>query len=338
MSVSNSLSILKTALFLLVIGIIIYGCENRNTTTSLKSSIEKRSQLKLDDEPIIPLPTVTLDSNKVLLGKKLFFDKRLSKDNTISCSSCHDLSKGGADGLKVPIGIDNQKGVINAPSVFNAAYNFRQFWNGRAKTLEDQIDGPIHSSIEMGTNWDEITSKLKLDNSYVNHFKEVGYPFINKEAIKSALSYYQKSLTSPSRFDRYLKGEIGAITSTEKSGYQLFKQYGCSSCHQGINVGGNTFAKFGIIDNYFENRGNITNVDRGRFNATGRETDMFVFKVPSLRNVALTSPYFHDGSVDDLEEAVNVMARYQLGRSIPDEDVKKIVAFLNALTGENFEE
>ncbi len=287
-------------------------------------------------EPIQPLPLrVALNPDKVTLGQMLFFDARLSRDNTIACVTCHDLSRGGADGKPVATGIGGAKGEINTLSVFNAAYHLAWFWDGRATTLTDQVDGPIHNPKEMGVTWNALVQKLKQVNEYQRRFNIFYENGITEENIKDAIVTFEKSLITPNaRFDRYLRGETDAIDANEKHGYQLFKDYGCIACHQGMNIGGNMFQIFGVAKNYFENRSNITRADMGRFNVTGREEDRHMFRVPSLRNVALTAPYFHDGSRGSLEQAVQAMAEFQLGRTISDTDVALIVGFLNTLTGE----
>jgi cytochrome c peroxidase len=286
-------------------------------------------------EPIKPLPlTVKLNPDKVALGEQLFNDKRLSHDNTVACVSCHDLQKGGTDRLPHSLGINNAEGDINAPTVFNSSFNFRQFWDGRAATLEEQIEGPVHNPKEMGSHWQEIIGKLKKEAAYLKAFKALYADGINAKNIKDAIATFERSLITPNApFDQYLRGDETALTDEEKQGYALFKQYGCVACHQGINIGGNMYQVFGVLNNYFEKRGNITKADLGRFNVTAQEYDRHKFKVPSLRNVALTAPYFHDGSADTLEKAVDVMAKYQLGRKIPKKEKRLIVQFLKTLTG-----
>ncbi len=290
-------------------------------------------------EPITPLPqSIKLDKAKVDLGRMLFHDKRFSKDNTVSCASCHIISKGGVDNRAKSLGVKNRIGEVNAPTVYNADYNIAQFWDGRANALEDQVDGPTHKPIEMDSSWPEIVGKLKKDPKYVRLFKEIYNEPINPTNIKNAIATYERSLITPnSRFDRYLLGDKNALTPDELKGYQLFKSYGCIACHQGINIGGNMFQTFGVFGNYFEDRGNVTQADYGRYNVTGRKQDRFVFKVPSLRNVAITAPYFHDGSAKTLTDAVNIMAKYQLGRTLPKKDVELIVKFLQTLTGKHKE-
>ena len=289
------------------------------------------------DEPIKPIPAdVKLDARKVALGDKLFHDARLSRDNTVSCASCHDLAKGGVDGLPVSIGIGGAKGPINSPTVFNSGLNFRQFWDGRAASLEEQVAGPIHDPKEMGTTWAEVLGKLGKDEALVKQARQIYPDGLQAKNIADALAVFQRSLVTPNaRFDRHLRGEKNVLTVDELKGYQLFKSYGCVACHQGVNVGGNMFQTFGVMGDYFAKRGNPTAADLGRFNVTKKESDKHSFKVPSLRNVALTAPYFHDGSARTLNDAVDVMFRYQLGRAASAQDKELIVKFLHTLTGEH---
>ena len=292
-------------------------------------------QTVLAKEPISPIPlSIDLNQAKVGLGQQLFEDKRLSHDNTISCVSCHDLQKGGTDQLARSIGINNAKGDINSPTVFNSGFNFRQFWNGRSATLEEQVNGPIHHPKEMGSNWVEVISKLKKDQTYLKTFNALYPDGIQPQNIREAIAIFERSLITPNaRFDQYLRGDDTAINGDEKKGYTLFKRYGCIACHQGINIGGNLYQVFGILNDYFEKRGNITPADFGRFNVTGKEYDRYKFKVPSLRNVALTAPYFHDGFAKTLKEAIDIMAMHQLGRRIPKQEKQLIIKFLKTLTG-----
>ncbi len=286
--------------------------------------------------PIKPLPLdLDLDEEKVELGRELFHDTRLSKDDSISCATCHDLRKGGVDQLVHPIGIYSQKGELNVPTVFNSGFNFKQFWDGRADSLEEQVAVPIHGSKEMGSSWEEVVAKLSATTHYQQKFRAIYSDGIQADNIADAIAEFERSLVTPnSRFDQYLRGDDAVLSEQELKGYKKFKSFGCSSCHQGVNVGGNMYQTLGAMFNYFEARGNITKADFGRYNVTGREEDRYVFKVPSLRNVALTAPYFHDGSAKKLEDAVAIMAEYQLGIWLEPEDIEDIVAFLRTLTGE----
>lgn len=288
------------------------------------------------DEPILPLPlTVELDPARVALGEKLFNDPRLARNNALACASCHRLEQGGADGLPRSVTINGEPDVINAPTIFNRAYNFRQTWRGAFRTLEEQAEADLKNPRHAATTWEELLPKLGADAGYRAEFTRI-YGAVRKEHVLDAIATYERSLITPNApFDRYLRGDEQAISPEQKHGYALFKSYGCISCHQGTNVGGNLFQKFGLFEDYFKLRGGpITPADLGRFNDTGDERDRHVFRVPSLRNVAVTAPYFHDGSVERLDYAVKAMARVQLGRIPPPDDIRLIVAFLETLTGE----
>ncbi|NET33032.1 MAG: cytochrome-c peroxidase [Cyanothece sp. SIO1E1] len=289
------------------------------------------------NEPIQPIPLkIELDQAKVELGQKLFHDPQLSYDNSISCASCHNLATGGTDRLKTSIGVMGEAVAVNSPTVFNSGFNSKQFWNGRADTLEDQVDGPVLTAEEMGSHdWPSVINKLKQSSEYTTAFKQMYAEGITSDNIKDAIATFERSLYTPNApFDQYLRGDQEALTADEKEGYRLFKSYGCISCHQGMLVGGNMFQTFGTMGDYFGDRGEVTEADLGRFNVTGNERDRFVFKVPSLRNVLLTSPYFHDGSAETLDQAIKLMGQYQLGINLPQEDVDQIMFFLNSLTGE----
>jgi len=290
-------------------------------------------------EPISPLPLENInpaEQPKIDLGQLLFHDARFSKDNSVSCANCHDLGSGGDDNRAKSIGLGGTIGDINAPTIFNSGFNFRQFWNGRAKKLEDQIDGPIENPKELGSSWSEILTKLKNDNSLNAQFSKVYKDGLNEKNIKDAIAVFERTLTTPnSRFDRYLRGEKNILSEQEKTGYQHFKSFGCVACHQGVNIGGNMYQTMGVMGNYFKDRGTpVTDADLGRYTITKNEQDKYVFRVPSLRNVDLTSPYFHDGTVATLSEAVNVMAKYQLGRKLSTKENSAIVSFLKTLTGQ----
>jgi len=287
------------------------------------------------DEPLRALPaTIKLDERKVELGRRLFAEPRLARDNSVSCASCHDFSHGGADPRARSTGVGGAVGAANAPSVFNAGFNFRQLWNGSAASLEEFVDRLIKNPKVFDSAWPEVVGKLNHDGDFAAEFRAVYPDGITGKNIVDSIATFTRSLITPSRFDRYLRGDAAAISQEELQGYVKFKSYGCVACHQGMNVGGNMFQKFGVMGDYFQQRGNITPADLGRFNVTQREIDKYVFKVPSLRNVELTAPYFHDGSAPTLEAAVEVMFKYQLGRSAPPEDKALIVKFLKTLTGE----
>ena len=282
-------------------------------------------------ELITPIPqTVVYDHAKAALGKKLFFDTRLSLDNTISCASCHILSDGGDDNLPLSFGIKGQKGAVNAPTVLNAVFNFRQFWDGRAADLQEQAAGPIENPVEMGYSFDALIKRLQKTD-YKKQFAAIYEDGITKESITDAIAEYEKSLFTPNApFDRYLRGEEDALTTEQKEGYELFKSKGCIACHQGVNIGGNMYNKFGVFT-----ESNSSNL--GRYSVTHKEQDKYYFKVPTLRNIAQTAPYFHDARTSSLSVAVLLMAQYQLGRKITPQEVKKIVAFLHTLSAPNLQ-
>ncbi len=294
------------------------------------------SPLLDSNEPIQPIePLPDLAPQKVALGRKLFHDPQLSHDNSLACASCHNLKTGGTDRRARSIGINNSVGLINAPTVLNSGFNLSQFWDGRAPTLEKQIDEPIESQIEMGSSWPEVIGKLQSTPEYRQAFRQIYGHAIRKDDVKDSIAEFERSLATPnSRFDRYLLHEPNALTPREHQGYLLFKSFGCASCHQGVNVGGNMYQKLGVMAPYFTERGHITKADAGRFNVTGDPKDTYMFKVPSLRNVELTAPYFHDGNAPTLADAVRMMAKYQLGRSLSDQEVELIVDFLKTLTGD----
>ena len=297
---------------------------------------QKPIAITLSSGAIEPIPLVRkLDERKVDLGRKLFNEPKLSKDNTISCASCHHLDAGGADTKRFSLGINDAVGVVNTPTVFNSEFNFKMHWSGVVTTLEEQVDKPVYSERVMASSWPEIVSKLQKLPEYTSVFAKIYPDGLNSDNIKNAIATYERSLYTPNaRFDRFLRGEQNALTEEEKEGYRRFKAYGCVSCHQGINIGANLFQNFGLFGNYFEDRGNITKADLGRFNVTGNEEDRYKFRVSSLRNIEKTPPYFHDGTAETLEEAVMLMGKYQLGRQLSDQDIELIVKFLKTLTGE----
>lgn len=292
--------------------------------------------LKMDFGAVQPLPEqVELDPDKVELGDRLFHDVRLSNNDTIGCFSCHALNTAGVDNRARSLGVNGIEGDINAPTVFNSGFNSVQFWDGRAATLEEQIEGPVNNPKEMASSWPQVIAKLSADTTYPARFLSLYRDGITAANIKDAIATFERSLVTPNaRFDKYLRGDQGALSADEKRGFELFQSYGCSSCHQGVNLGGNMFEKMGLMGDYFADRGNPTKADMGRFNLNHSEHSMHEFRVPSLRNVARTAPYFHDGNARTLQQAVIIMAKYQLGRPIPLDDVNVIVSFLESLTGE----
>jgi len=290
----------------------------------------------LSDEPIQPVPlSLHQDPARAALGRQLFHDARLSANGAVSCASCHNPGQGGVDRRPLSAGFRGQLTAVNTPTVLNAALNFRQFWNGRAATLEAQIEQVVVNPVEMGSSWPEVVRRLQADAGYQRAFAAVYRDGVTQANIVNAIASYERTLITPNaRFDRYLRGEEQAITAAERAGYLKFKQYGCVACHQGVNVGGNMFQKLGVMNDYFAARGKLTPADQGRFLVTGSKDDLYVFKVPSLRNVAASAPYFHDASAATLEQAVDVMFKYQLGRVASKEDKAAIVLFLKTLSAE----
>jgi cytochrome c peroxidase len=284
------------------------------------------------DEPIEPIQPIKVTNPALVeLGGKLYFDTRLSKSGFISCNSCHNLSMGGTDNLKTSIGDRWQQGPINAPTVLNSSMNVAQFWDGRAKDLQAQAGGPIANPGEMASSHALAIEVLQSIPGYVAEFKTVfGSDKIDIEGVTKAIAAFEETLVTPnSRFDKWLKGDEKVLTKVELEGYELFKDSGCVACHNGPAVGGNSFQKMGVVEPYA-----ASIPAEGRVAVTGRDADRFSFKVPTLRNVELTYPYFHDGEAATLTQAVDTMARIQLGRSFTADENAKIVAFLKTLTGE----
>lgn len=283
-----------------------------------------------------PIPQkITFNKAKVELGKELFFDPILSKDGTIACVNCHILPGSGAESSSVSTGINNQKGPINSPTVLNARYNFKQFWDGRADSLYEQASGPITNPIEMGNSLENMLDTLKDSEHYQTAFKKT-YGSLTIDHVLDAIVEFEKTLITPNaKFDKFLRHEI-ALSPQETRGYELFQNKGCISCHNGINLGGSMFQKFGAIIDLNEIDTNISTnkTDLGRYNITKREQDKFVFKVPTLRNVALSAPYFHNATAKTLKEAIKTMAFHQLGVNINETEIQNIEVFLKTLTGE----
>ncbi len=292
---------------------------------------------KFANEPIWPIPQkVDVDAQKARLGSILYHHKALSGDGTVSCATCHPLDNAGTDSLQTSTGIRNQKGDINAPTVFNAVFNVKQFWDGRAKNLKEQAGGPPMNPVEMdGGSWDAIAKRLSKDSSFAEDFKKVYPQGFTEETITDAIAQFEKTLITPdSPFDRYLKGDDNAISAEAKKGYEIFKAANCSVCHAGQNIGGQTFEYMGLQGNYFKDRGNVGKInDTGLASATKDIRDERKFKTPTLRNIAHTAPYFHDGSTKDLKQATEIMAKYQTGVKLSQEDINNLVKFLESLSG-----
>jgi len=267
---------------------------------------------------------------KVTLGKMLFYEARLSKSGAISCSSCHSLATYGVDNRPSSIGHGFQVGGRNSPTVLNADFNLAQFWDGRAADLEAQAEGPILNPIEMAMP-DEASAVKRLSSipEYISAFKQA-FPeektALNYKNIARAIASFERTLITPAPIDAFLNGDGKALNTEAKEGAALFVDHGCIACHSGTGIGGGSYQKFGLIKPY-------ESKDAGRFDLTKKESDRAVFKVPTLRNVTHTYPYFHDGKVWDIHEAVKIMGQTQLGKDIPDDEIKKIVAFLDSFTG-----
>jgi cytochrome c peroxidase len=298
----------------------------------------KQAQALFQPIPLEPpaVKGVNATPPMVALGKDLYFDPRLSKSHNISCNTCHQIGLGGDDALSTSIGHNWQRGGRNAPTVLNAVFNVAQFWDGRAEDLKAQAGGPIQNPIEMGITHEHAIEMLKAIPGYAPLF-QAAFPDdkdpINMPNVVTAIAAFETTLTTPnSPFDKYLRGDQNALTPEQKAGLQLFISTGCASCHSGINIGGQMYAPFGVVER--PGADILPPDDKGRFAVTKSVSDQYVFRVPPLRNVELTMPYFHTGQVWDLTQAVGIMATDQLGKSLTDVDVDKIVAFLKSTTGE----
>lgn len=324
--------------------IILTGCGGESLQEVEVENIAESSELlqkaktlfgELPDVALNPENSIT--DEKVALGKTLYFDKRLSKDNTISCNSCHNLDTYGVDNLSFSPGNDGGLGGRNSPTVLNAALHISQFWDGRAKDVEEQAGGPILNPAEMAMpNENAVIDRLSKIEEYNNLFAKA-FPnekdpitYIN---IQKAIGAFERKLIVPSKFDDYLAGNENALNQQEKDGLETFTSVGCTACHSGNLLGGQLFQKFGLMSNYWEHT-KRKKIDEGKFEVTKNEADKYVFKTPSLRNIEKTYPYFHDGSVDRLEDAVNIMAKTQLNKELTQKETTDIVAFLKTLTGE----
>ena len=285
--------------------------------------------ISMAKEPITPIPkTILYNHTKAKIGKRLFFDPGLSKDGSIACVSCHS-TENGAEHTKVSRGINGSIGSKNAPTVFNSVFNFRQMWNGSDKNLKEQADGPINNPVEMGSSKKHVVQYVKSVQWYRKEFRTLyGDRDIKYEDILDAIAEFEKTLITPDcKFDKYLRGET-KLSEDEQKGYELFKKLGCITCHNGINIGGNSFQKIGLINPYPWN-----NKAPDRYSVTHNPFDKNIYKVPTLRNIALTAPYFHDGSSPTLDDVLEKMAYYNLGFKLNSDEIIKLKAFLNTLTG-----
>ncbi len=320
----------RRAVFLSSVGGVLCFCLSMiMASASITISGENRS-----DEPISPVPLeVPLDQAKVKLGRSLFADSRLSAGNGVSCATCHLYEHGLTDGLPISRGLPGFPGATRTLTLFNVALNAKLGWDGRFLTLQDQANAVVQNQHRMGAKWEDVISLLRNDTALTATFNQIYKDGVQRDNVLDALVEFEKSLNTPNApFDRYLRGDDSAISEDAKSGYQLFKNYGCISCHQGVNVGGNMLQAFGIFGTpEAASRGPRT---PGSAQGTAIDDNRPVFRVPPLRNVAQTAPYFHDGSVATLSAAIGIMAKYQLGRNISDDDIAKIEAFLESLSGE----
>lgn len=285
-------------------------------------------------QAILPIQLPQLDAARVALGQRLFADTRLSGARGMACSSCHRLDRAGADGVDRPLGASGRQHDFNTPSILNAALNPYMNWRGNQRDLRQQTEAVLLNPDLMGGDWSAILIRLRADAAYQRAFLQAYGQQPQRETVLDALEQYQRALVTPDApFDRYLRGEAGAIDAQAEAGFLLFRDYGCIACHQGRNIGGNLFQRFGVFPPAEPAREDEQPTDTGRFLLTGREEDLFLFRVPSLRNVAETAPYFHDGREPLLAEAVRLMGERQLGRALSAEEVAQIVAFLRSLTG-----
>jgi cytochrome c peroxidase len=334
----------KTTFLFFTIAIILAACGGRQQAeqTTEADMLQKQAQSLFGVLPSeAPNPDNEITPEKVYLGKVLFYDTRLSAKGNNSCNSCHNLATYGVDNEPVSDGDEGLTGDRNSPTVYNAALAFVQFWDGRSGDVEDQAGGPILNPVEMNMHSEEVLEeRLDAIPEYVQLF-EAAFPGTEKpvsfEHVQLAIAAFERTLLTPSRFDTYLEGDADMLREQEKRGLEAFIEVGCSACHLGILMGGNMYQKFGLFKPYHELTGS-EKIDKGRAEVTEKESDTFMFKVPTLRNVAETYPYFHDGSITDLEEAVRIMAVTQLGRELTDYEAEDITVFLKSLTGKIPEE
>ncbi|MGX8009715.1 cytochrome-c peroxidase [Mesorhizobium sp. ORM8.1] len=288
-------------------------------------------------KPLPSIPAITNNPStpeRIALGKALYFDTRLSSSGVFSCNSCHNLATGGDDNRETSIGHGWQKGQRNAPTVFNSVFNKSQFWDGRAEDLKAQAKGPIQAGAEMANTSHQVVETLKSMPQYVEWFQSA-FPGeaepITLDNAANALADFETTLVTPAPFDAYLNGDDTAIDLKAKQGLALFMEKGCSSCHSGVNIGGDGYYPFGVVEK--PGADILPENDKGRFVVTNVPEDSYVFRVPSLRNVAITAPYFHSGKVWDLSEAVAIMATTQLGQELAQIEIDRIVAYLHSVTG-----
>lgn len=313
----------------IILSLIFISVFTSCSTKTKEQDIELLNNAKDSFEKISgPVIDIEKEAAKISLGKKLYFETKLSINNKISCNSCHQLDKFGVDNEPTSPGHDGTRGGRNSPTVYNAAFNLAQFWDGRAKDLAAQAIGPILNPIEHGLKT-EAGALKKIDTSEYRDLFKQAFPQQKKsftyKNIGHAIAAFEKTLISPSRFDDFLAGDFNALTNIEKKGLHTFIETGCIACHDGKGIGGGQYQKLGAVEEF-------KTKDMGRFDLTKDEDDKHVFKVPTLRNIVHTGPYLHDGSVKNLDEMIKIMGKYQLGVDIPSEDIALIKSFLGALS------
>lgn len=335
----------KVLIYTLVITLFISCGDNQQKEKDNKLSETKKDSFKKLNEQarqlfwVLPSvaenPNNVITAEKVELGKKLYFDKRLSKDNTQSCNTCHNLNTFGVDNQPLSVGNDGKLGSRNSPTTLNAALHFAQFWDGREPDVEAQAGGPILNPVEMAMPSEQaVVKRLSGIDEYVNLFSKAfpDDPSITFDNLKKAIGAFERKLITPTKFDDYIAGNDDALNEKEKKGLQTFINSGCVSCHSGSLLGGNSYQKFGLFGDYWKFT-KSKKIDNGRYDVTKNEADKYVFKVPSLRNIEKTAPYFHDGSVQDLGEAIQIMAKDQLGKELTEKEISEIKDFLKTLNG-----
>ncbi len=342
------MTILRFSILIAAICGVLVGCSNAPETprTPPSQTATPQVQVEAPKDPELekmlatanslfkPLPDYMGENNpgsKVIdLGRMLYYEKRLSKDGTISCNSCHNLQAYGVDGEPTSPGVGGSRGGRNSPTVYNAALHAAQFWDGRSPDVEHQASGPMLNPVEMAMEKDLVEERLKAIPGYGELFAEA-FPDVEDpvtlDNAATAIAAFERGLVTPGPFDAFLKGDVKALNQDQLNGYKLFVEVGCASCHNGPGLGGRQYQKLGLKKPY-------ETEDMGRFEVTGKERDKMKFKVPSLRNIAKTGPYFHDGSVKTLSGGISLMAEHQLGKKLSEKEVAEISAFLDSLTGE----
>ncbi len=334
---------MKKIILILGVAINLVSCSEESNITTVNSDLAYDLSARKYIVNFEKLPTQSTNpennktAKKVELGHHLYYDTRLSLEGNNSCNSCHNLATYGVDNKATSTGDAGGNGDRNSPTVLNAALHASQFWDGRAKDVEEQAGMPILNPVEMAIpNEEFLVNRLKGIPSYVAAF-QAAYPEeenpLTYSNLQKAIGVFERELITPSRFDAFLAGNDSALTLQEKKGFISFNLVGCVSCHSGAVLGGQQLQKFGLFEDYIALTGS-EHVDYGKYQSSGEEKDKFIFKVPSLRNIEKTAPYFHDGSVDKLEDAVQVMAKTQLGKTLSPAEIENITAFLNTLTGE----